>query len=318
MAVGRVVLVAGILVLLFIPYLLWGTGLMTARSQADLRSQFVVDQHLAGSAPTKRPTPGAATGAPEVAPTIAPPAIGGPVGIISIPRIGLSMMVVEGTDEIRLQAGPGHYPGTPLPGEAGNAAIAGHRTTYLAPFYHLDALVPGDQIGLTTVQGNFVYSVTGSEVVDPSDVAVVAATSTAAVDLDNVQSAFQRQPTAGGSRGIGGQRTRPPQRRANHPHDARTGHSPDSPVSFLQELERCDPVGIGSGGTDHGPVAGCSQDTGREARLGGNHRCGGLVGGRLLLLRRSGAAAARQLLIAVSRPAGSPSEGMQSVAQASV
>jgi sortase A len=190
MAVGRVVLVTGILVLLFIPYLLWGTGLMTARSQADLRSQFVVDQHLAGSAPTKRPTPGAASGAPEVAPTIAPPAIGGPVGIISIPRIGLSMMVVEGTDEIRLQAGPGHYPGTPLPGQAGNAAIAGHRTTYLAPFYHLDALVPGDQIGLTTVQGNFVYSVTGSEVVDPSDVAVVAATSTPQLTLTTCNPRF--------------------------------------------------------------------------------------------------------------------------------
>jgi sortase A len=190
MAVGRVVLVTGILVLLFIPYLLWGTGLMTARSQADLRSQFVVDQHLAGSAPTKRPIPGAASGAPEVAPTIAPPAIGGPVGIISIPRIGLSMMVVEGTDEIRLQAGPGHYPGTPLPGQAGNAAIAGHRTTYLAPFYHLDALVPGDQIGLTTVQGNFVYSVTGSEVVDPSDVAVVAATSTPQLTLTTCNPRF--------------------------------------------------------------------------------------------------------------------------------
>jgi sortase A len=190
MAVGRVVLVTGILVLLFIPYLLWGTGLMTARSQADLRSQFVVDQHLAGSAPTKRPTPGAAAGAPEVAPTIAPPAIGGPVGIISIPRIGLSMMVVEGTDEIRIQAGPGHYPGTPLPGQAGNAAIAGHRTTYLAPFYHLDALVPGDQIGLTTVQGNFVYSVTGSEVVDPSDVAVVGATSTPQLTLTTCNPRF--------------------------------------------------------------------------------------------------------------------------------
>jgi sortase A len=193
MAIGRVVLVTGILVLLFIPYLLWGTGLMTARSQADLRSQFVVDQHLAGSVTTKPPTPpkpGAATGAPEVAPTIAPPAIGGPVGIISIPKIGLSMMVVEGTDEVRLQAGPGHYPGTPLPGQAGNAAIAGHRTTYLAPFYHLDALVPGDQIGLTTLQGNFVYTVTGSEVVDPSDVAVVAATATPQLTLTTCNPRF--------------------------------------------------------------------------------------------------------------------------------
>ena len=49
--------------------------------------------------------------------------------------------------------GPGHYPGTPLPGEAGNVAIAGHRTTYLHPFYNLNELVPGDAIDILTVQG---------------------------------------------------------------------------------------------------------------------------------------------------------------------
>jgi sortase A len=186
MAVGRVVLVAGILVLLFIPYLLWGTGLMTARSQSALRTQFVIDQHRSGSPSTKHltaPKQGTTTPTLQVAPLIADPAPGSPVGIIVIQKIGLSMMVVEGTDELQLQAGPGHYPGTPLPGEAGNSAIAGHRTTYLAPFYNLDALGPGDNIVVTTVQGIFLYQVTGNQVVDPSDVAVVANTTTPQLTL---------------------------------------------------------------------------------------------------------------------------------------
>jgi sortase A len=187
MAVGRVVLVAGVLVLLFIPYLLWGTGLMTAHSQSVLRQQFAADQHASGSISTNRLSPpkhGSTVPAPpEVAPVIGAPAAGSAVGLIVIRKIGLSMVFVEGTDETQLQAGPGHYPGTPLPGEAGNAAIAGHRTTYLAPFYNLDALVPGDQIGITTLQGIFLYQVTGSQVVDPTDVAVVGPTPTPELTL---------------------------------------------------------------------------------------------------------------------------------------
>ncbi|MGH3578639.1 MAG: class E sortase, partial [Mycobacterium sp.] len=187
MAVGRVVLVSGVLVLLFIPFMLWGTGLMTARSQAALRVQFGIDQQRSGSLTTKHlSAPKQSTVAPavlQVAPVIADPPAGSPVGTISIPKIALSMVVVEGTDEPQLQAGPGHYPSTPLPGEAGNAAIAGHRTTYLAPFYNLDALVPGDTIVVTTVQGTFLYQMTGNQVVDPSDVAVVAPTSTPELTL---------------------------------------------------------------------------------------------------------------------------------------
>ncbi len=186
MAVGRVVLVSGILVLLFIPYLLWGTGLMTARSQADLRTQFSLDQHRSGSVAAKHlsaPKTGTAPHVLQVAPVSPDPAVGSPVGTIVIQKIGLSMVVVEGTDEAQLQAGPGHYPGTPLPGEEGNSAIAGHRTTYLAPFYSLDALVPGDNIVVTTVQGIFLYQVTGNQVVDPSDVAVVADTTTPQLTL---------------------------------------------------------------------------------------------------------------------------------------
>ncbi len=185
MTVGRVVLIGGVLVLLFIPYLLWGTGLMTARTQAHLREEFSASQHQAGAIAHKHPTaPKKGTvPTPEVARVIPDPAVGSPVGVIAIPKIGLSMVVVEGTGEAQLQAGPGHYPGTALPGEAGNAAIAGHRTTYLHPFYSLDALLPGDAIIVTTLQGIFLYHVISSQAVDPTDVAVVGPTSTPQLTL---------------------------------------------------------------------------------------------------------------------------------------
>ena len=69
--------------------------------------------------------------------------------------------------------GPGHYTGTPLPGQVGNAAIAGHRTTYGHPFYNLDSVKVGDPIVLTTLQGIFVYDATKSVVVSPSDTTVL-------------------------------------------------------------------------------------------------------------------------------------------------
>jgi sortase A len=186
MAVGRVVLVAGILILLFIPYLLWGTGLQTARSQALLRTEFGNAQHRSGGQTTKHlsaPPKGGTAPVAQVAPAIADPAIGGPVGTITIPKIGLSMVVVEGTGEAQLQAGPGHYPTTPLPGEAGNAAIAGHRTTYLHPFYNLNELVPGDSITVVTLQGIFLYHVTASQAVLPTDVSVIDRTSAPTLTL---------------------------------------------------------------------------------------------------------------------------------------
>jgi sortase A len=190
--VGRVILVAGVLVLLFIPYLLWGTGVITARAQADLRHQFALDQRAHHTAtPLHPPTP--TTGNPTLAPTIAAPPPGGPVGILSIPKIGVSMVVIEGTNADQLRSGPGHYPGTPLPGEAGNVAIAGHRTTYLHPFYNLDGLSPGDPINVLTIQGLFVYRVVSSRAVDPTDVAVVAPTPTPMLTTCNPRySASQR------------------------------------------------------------------------------------------------------------------------------
>ena len=68
------------------------------------------------------------------------------IGRIKIDRIGLDMVIVEGTDTSSLEKGPGHYANTPLPGQPGTVAIAGHRTTYLAPFRHIDDIEPGDRI----------------------------------------------------------------------------------------------------------------------------------------------------------------------------
>ena len=182
--IGRVVLVSGILVLLFIPYLLWGTGFQTARSQARLRQEFAATQRQLGNRATRpKVQPHHGPAPPQVAPPLADPPLGSAVGVIAIPKIGLSMVVVEGTGTAQLEAGPGHYPATPLPGEAGNVAIAGHRTTYLHPFYNLNLLVPGDAIVIDTVQGIFLYQVLTSVAVSPTDVAVAAPTPTPTLTL---------------------------------------------------------------------------------------------------------------------------------------
>jgi sortase A len=94
------------------------------------------------------------------------PLPGDALGKISIPSIGVSEYVVEGTDTENLRKGPGHYPKTPLPGSRGTVAIAGHRTTYGAPFRKLDELEPGRRIELEMPYGTFVYRVERTEVVE--------------------------------------------------------------------------------------------------------------------------------------------------------
>ncbi len=81
--------------------------------------------------------------------------------------------MVEGVNVDDLRKGPGHYPSTQMPGHEGNSAIAGHRTTYGAPFGDLDQLAVGDEIRLTTVQGDFRYKVIEQRVVDPSEISVL-------------------------------------------------------------------------------------------------------------------------------------------------
>ncbi len=105
-------------------------------------------------------------------------ASGDPITKISIPAAGLQpTVVVEGTGASALRAGAGHYPNTPLPGEEGNVAIAGHRTTYGKPFANLDHLKPGDEIFLETPVGKYTYKVSRDPfVVKPTDFSVIAQT----------------------------------------------------------------------------------------------------------------------------------------------
>ena len=95
---------------------------------------------------------------------------GEPLGRIVARRAELDFVVVHGTDAASLRKGPGHFPGTALPGEAGTVAVAGHRTTYQAPFRHIDALRPGDPIRLEMPYGTFTYRVERTRIVRPDAV----------------------------------------------------------------------------------------------------------------------------------------------------
>mgnify|MGYP000051713666 CR=1 FL=1 len=160
-------------------------GVDTAKTDAEEEDAAAIDEKI---------TAKLAAIDPVQAPPAEVPKEGDPEGKIEIPAIGLrSKTFVEGVAKADLRKGPGHYPSTPLPGNPGNAAIAGHRTTYGAPFNRIDELKPGDQIITYTLQGKFVYEVLESPVerragdeggtwgpgwfaVKPNDVSVLAPT----------------------------------------------------------------------------------------------------------------------------------------------
>jgi sortase A len=188
---GRVLIATGLLLFAFVAYQLWGTGIQQARAQNELESQLAELEATLSTAPsttvpvtvpvTPTTDPGTTPTRPTTPTTPAPapePLVevveGDPIGLIEIPRIGVSEYLVAGVRTEDLRKGPGHYPTTPLPGELGNAAIAGHRTTYGNPFFDLDQLQPDDEIIVTMLGGNrFVYRVTESVVVTPADYDVV-------------------------------------------------------------------------------------------------------------------------------------------------
>jgi sortase A len=90
------------------------------------------------------------------------------LGRIELPTLGRRYVMVQGTDRLTLRKGPGHYPETPMPGEGGTVAVAGHRTTYLAPFPTIDELDRGDRVVLRMPYGRFTYRVEGTRIVDPT------------------------------------------------------------------------------------------------------------------------------------------------------
>ena len=193
-AAGRTLITAGVLILLFVAYQLWGTGIREAQAQDRLQHQFeqkVADADKGDSAVVGSSTSAASSASsggsstsstppdsvststsPATTTSIAPPAEapaeGEVVGKIEMPTIGLSAYVVEGVGVDDLKTGPGHYPGTPLPGQQGNASIAGHRTTYGAPFGDIDNLNVTDPIIVTTLQGQkLTYKVRQALPADP-------------------------------------------------------------------------------------------------------------------------------------------------------
>ena len=144
--IGQSLISLGVLILLFVAYQLWGTNLAEARSQRGLTNEIEAALGPSGAGGGLDPS------------TVPPPAPEGEaIAIIKIPKIGVEKAVIEGVGVPELKKGPGHYPKTPLPGQPGNSAIAGHRTTYGAPFYRLDELTTGDKIFVTTRQGRFEY-----------------------------------------------------------------------------------------------------------------------------------------------------------------
>ena len=181
-ALGRTLIALGVLLILFVAYQLWGTGLRSAQAQDRLKDDFrralsdVNRAPLAASPDPTTPIP-ETTAAPPI--TAAPytsdrlPAEGEVAGRIEIPAIGLDWRFVQGVSAEDLKKGPGHYPDTPMPGQAGNSAIAGHRTTYGAPFNRINELQPGDDIIVTTLQGQFQYRMTEQLIVAPTQVDIL-------------------------------------------------------------------------------------------------------------------------------------------------
>ena len=179
-AIGRSFVTVGVLILLFVAYQLWGTGLYTSREQDRLRQQFTSSlQKHHPSATTS--TTATTLAAPTVTTTTSPPVVlpllsteRSAIAQLRIPRIGTDDIVVQGISRDDLRKGPGHYPDSPNPGQVGNSAIAGHRTTYGAPFGDLDQLEVGDRIFVRTVQGSFTYVVFDARhIVAPTDVSVL-------------------------------------------------------------------------------------------------------------------------------------------------
>jgi sortase A len=152
---GSVLMVSGILLIADAGITLaWQepvSAFLAERQQNALKEEFEdPPPHVERRIREKRPLPGDA------------------IGEIILPSLGKRYYVVEGTDTGDLRKGPGHYPDTPLPGERGTVAIAGHRTTYGAPFRNIDQLKRGQRIIMSMLYGRFVYRVEKTQIVDDS------------------------------------------------------------------------------------------------------------------------------------------------------
>jgi sortase (surface protein transpeptidase) len=157
--VGELLVTAGLIVLLFVVYELFVTDFLNGQKQDDLKREVLVEWEA------------------EDRPVLGSQVPGDAFAVLHIPRLGedYERVVLEGTAWADLKDGPGHYTDSALPGEIGNVAIAGHRTTYGSPFRDVDALRPGDAIVVETADSWFTYRVlgdpaTGDYTSDPSGI----------------------------------------------------------------------------------------------------------------------------------------------------
>ena len=160
---GEVLVTFGLIVLLLVGYELWGKVAIIHAHQHDLNEQL----SQAWASPTVGPTPSPSASTP-------PPPPGSAVGRLYIPNLKLQWVVVEGVALSNIRYGPGHYPGTAMPGKVGNFAMAGHRSPGI--FWDLDKVKPGDDLIVETGTDWYVYEVFQSQIVTPTSVEVIAPT----------------------------------------------------------------------------------------------------------------------------------------------
>lgn len=173
---GWTLISVGVLILLYLVYLMFFTTLTTDRAQRSLLEQWELEYGAIGDGRPIGTDGGTETAADE------PVDPGDAYAVVWFERPSTGerivheepLFVVEGVSLDDLRAGPGHYPDSDAPGGPGNFAISGHRTTYGAPFYDLDDLEAGDEVHVVDRDGvRWVYTVTEERIVAPNDVWVV-------------------------------------------------------------------------------------------------------------------------------------------------
>jgi sortase A len=154
---GELSITLGLVLLMFCAYLLWGTTAYTERHQELLQRELSQESAITGDGKLDSIELGQA------------------LAMIRIPRLGVDYKyaIVEGIDAEHLRQGPGHYPGTALPGEIGNFVVSGHRTTYAAPFNRIGELRRGDEVIIDAREARYTYRITSKKIVYPTQVDVI-------------------------------------------------------------------------------------------------------------------------------------------------
>lgn len=172
--IGWTLIWSGAFIFGYVGWQLYGTDLVNARVQdqasEDLDQSFEAERADPPETTEVVPEDGSPGSAPIQYFIPDSPNGGDGFALLTVPTLGLEAVVFEGVDRDTLTKGPGHMPGTPLPGQEGNAVISGHRTTYGRPFHDFDLLQPGDLIEVETSIGTHVYEVRESQIVQPDDV----------------------------------------------------------------------------------------------------------------------------------------------------